>query len=82
MATNNLNKSVFTVDTLGNLTATGTKSAVVPLNNGQQGKMFAMESPQNWFEDFGSAQLVGAVTTITIDPKFAETVNVKIITCS
>jgi len=71
------NKAVFYVDSLGDFTATGTKSAAVPLKNGTQVKLFAMESPQNWFEDFGSASLVGGVATVTIDTKFAQTVNAK-----
>ena len=34
-----------------------------------------MESPQNWFEDFGSAQLVNGQATVPIEPIFAQTVN-------
>jgi hypothetical protein len=75
---NNNNTAVFWVDSLGDTVAKGTKSAVVPLKNGTEVKLFAMESPQNWFEDFGSASLVGGVATVAIDPKFSQTVNAKL----
>jgi hypothetical protein len=75
VATNKQNKTVFTVDSLGNLTAAGTKSAVVSLKSGKEVKMFAMESPQNWFEDFGSASLLGGIATVTLDTKFAQTID-------
>jgi hypothetical protein len=35
----------------------------------------AVESPENWFEDFGSAQLKDGATVVRIDDMFAETVN-------
>ena len=39
-------------------------------------KLYAMESPQNWFEDFGSPQLVdGLAVAVAIEPVFAQTVN-------
>jgi hypothetical protein len=40
-------------------------------------KVFSMESPEVWFEDFGSGQLMGGITTITLEPTFAQTVNLK-----
>jgi hypothetical protein len=74
----NNNNAVFWVDSLGDTVAKGSKSAVVPLKNGVEVKLFAMESPQNWFEDFGSAGLVGGIATVAIDPKFSQTVNAKL----
>lgn len=68
-------KAVFFVDTLGDMAASGSKSAFVSLQDGQHVKLFAMESPENWFEDFGSGTLIAGVATIQIDPKFAQTVN-------
>ena len=35
----------------------------------------AIESPKNWFEDFGSAQLVNGVAVVALDPDFIQTVN-------
>lgn len=65
----------FWTDSLGDTTAVGTKNAAVPLKNGKMVKVFSMESPEVWFEDFGSGQLTGGITTIQLDPKFAQTVN-------
>ena len=65
-----------TTDTDGNLTCTGTKSAVVPLENGQrQVALYAVEAPQNWFEDFGSGQLASGAAVVTMDPTYAQTVD-------
>jgi hypothetical protein len=36
-----------------------------------------VESPEVWFEDFGSAQLVGGVAQVRLDPKFSLTVSAK-----
>jgi hypothetical protein len=59
----------------GNLTCTGSKSAAVPVANGRSVALYAVESPENWFEDFGSGQLSGGVATITLDPEFLQTVS-------
>jgi len=65
----------FTVDMDGNMTASGTKSAAVPVGNGRRVALFAVESPENWFEDFGSGRLVDGEALIVLDPRFTETVN-------
>lgn len=36
-----------------------------------------MESPQCWFEDFGSAQLKGGSTRVRLEPGFAQTVKTR-----
>lgn len=60
----------------GNIGATGTKSSVVPVDNGtRQVALYAVESPGVWFEDYGSGRLVSGVATINIDPAYAQTVN-------
>jgi hypothetical protein len=60
----------------GNIGASGTKSSVVPVDNGtRQVALYAVESPGVWFEDYGSGQLVSGVATINIDPAYAQTVN-------
>ena len=70
--------AVFYGDSLGDTVAIGAKSAAVPLKNGHMVKMFAQESPKNWFEDFGSAKLVGGVATVKLDPNFAQTINTRL----
>jgi hypothetical protein len=59
----------------GNFTATGTKSALVWLPDGEGVKLYAMESSENWFEEVGSAKLDNGVAVVRIDPTFAQTVN-------
>jgi len=64
------------IDSNGDISCTGSKNAVVPLDGGKRTvALSAIESPQNWFEDFGSAELVNGVAVITLDPDFAQTVN-------
>jgi len=64
------------IDTVGDLSCSGAKNAVVPVDGGKhQVALAAIESPKNWFEDFGSAQLVGGVATIKLDSRFMQTVN-------
>jgi hypothetical protein len=59
----------------GNIGATGTKSAVVPAADGNGHlTLYCMESPECWFEDFGSAKLARGSATVKLDPEFAHTV--------
>jgi hypothetical protein len=37
----------------------------------------SIESPENWFEDFGSAQLINGVALVRLDPDFIQTVNTE-----
>ena len=57
--------------------ASGTKAAVVDTQDYGRRKLYAMESPEVWFEDFGSGTLVDGVATVAIEPIFAETVNLE-----
>jgi len=59
----------------GNLSVTGTKSSVATLSDGRRVLLYAIESPQNWFEDFGTAQLRRGETWVPLEGIFAETVN-------
>lgn len=60
----------------GNIGATGTKSAVVPAADGNGHlTLYCMESPECWFEDFGSARLAKGSVTVKIDAEFAGTVE-------
>jgi hypothetical protein len=60
----------------GDLGCTGTKSAVVPVDSGaRQVALYAVEAPENWFEDAGSGQLSNGSTLVAFEPTFAQTVN-------
>jgi hypothetical protein len=59
----------------GDHTVTGSKSAAVPHPDGSLRALFAVESPQPWFEDFGRAQLIGGRARIELDPDFAVLVD-------
>ncbi len=64
------------IDTSGDLTCTGSKSAAVPVDNGtRKVALYAVEAPENWFEDFGSGQLSSGSAAVTLEPTFAQTVN-------
>ena len=72
---------VFTVDANGNLHITGnllvdgTKSSTAKLQSGRQVALYAVESPENWFEDFGNAELKGGVAWVPLDSSFSEATN-------
>ena len=59
----------------GDLHCTGKTSADVSLPDKRQVSLYAVQSPENWFEDFGSGQLREGSATIALEPTFAETVN-------
>jgi hypothetical protein len=65
------------VSTSGDITADGTKSAVVETEDYGTRKMYAVESPEVWFEDFGQGQLASGQTTVTIDPMFLSTIDTE-----
>jgi hypothetical protein len=51
---------------------------VVPVDGGKRTvAMSAIEAPQNWFEDAGSAQLVNGAAVVRFDPDFIQTVNTE-----
>jgi hypothetical protein len=62
---------------IGSLGGTGTKSAIVDTQDYGWRALYAMESPQNWFEDFGQATLTAGQVVVSIEPIFAQTVNLK-----
>ena len=45
------------------------------MDNGEYHLLYSMESPENWFEDFGEAQMVNGRVVIDLDPLFSQTVN-------
>jgi hypothetical protein len=63
------------VSVLGSLGVTGSKFAVVQGSDGQYRGMYAVESPECWFEDFGTGTLAGGKAEITLEPQFAQHVH-------
>ena len=59
----------------GSLSVTGPKSAIVPFPDGSRRRLYSIESPESWFEDFGFAQLVNGQAQVELDPGFAAIVN-------
>jgi len=60
----------------GSLACDGSKSAVVPVDGGtRRVALYAVEAPENWFEDIGSGLLSNGSARIDLDPTFAQTVN-------
>ena len=55
---------------------TGAKSAVVDLPSYGQRLLYCMESPEVWFEDFGSARLEDGMARVDLDPIFLESVTI------
>jgi hypothetical protein len=54
----------------GDFSATGMKSAVIPLTDGTHRRLYCQESPEPWFEDFGEAALTNGHAVVQLDPEF------------
>jgi hypothetical protein len=64
------------INQTGNLSCTGQVKSVVATQNGtRQTETYAVQSAENWIEDYGSGQLSSGSATVTIETAFAETVN-------
>ena len=59
----------------GDMIASGAKPAVVKTSSGHR-LLYAQESPEVWFEDFGEGQLSNGRTHIELDQLFLETVTI------
>jgi hypothetical protein len=55
----------------------GPKSAAVPHPDGTHRRLYCMESPESWFEDFGKGELACGRADVTIDPDFAAVVDLN-----
>jgi hypothetical protein len=64
------------LDGSGELTAKA-KHAIVPFPDGSQRLLHCMESPEHWFEDFGSARLTRGRATVKLDADFAKVVTLN-----
>jgi hypothetical protein len=66
------------INSAAHLHCDGGVGALVRLDGGKRKvAMASVESPENWFEDFGSAQLINGVAVIQLDPDFIQTVNTE-----
>ena len=59
------------VQVQGDVQVFGAKSAVVPHPDGTLRRLYCVESPEEWFEDFGAANLVGGRATVVFEKTFA-----------
>jgi len=60
----------------GDLICTGQVKTLATTGGGAHTvETYAMQSPENWMEDFGSGLLQNGVAVVTLDPSFAETVS-------
>jgi hypothetical protein len=61
----------------GNFTVTGghTKSVAVPFPDGTLRALYCMESPELWFEDFGTAKLKRGRAVVKLDSNFAKVIK-------
>ena len=70
------NGGFCTIDSNGHENCPNGFSETAAVAAGQrQVALYAMQSPQHWFEDFGAGQLQNGTATIALDPTFGETVN-------
>jgi hypothetical protein len=64
------------VHVTGNLTVAGpVKGAIMPFPDGTQRVLYCMESPEPWFEDFGSGKLKRGRAVVKIDRDFAKVIK-------
>src|SRR5262249_24983493 len=78
IGTSDANAGVFH----GNVVVTGQifagiKDAIVPSPDGSTRLLHCMESPEHWFEDFGSARLTRGRATVKLDADFAKVVTLN-----
>jgi len=63
------------VTVTGNFNVSGTKSAVVKDAQGNHQLVYCVESPDSWFEDFGTGTITNGKANVIIDPAFAYLVH-------
>src|SRR5205807_9718087 len=51
------------------------KNAIVPFPDGSKRVLHCMESPEHWFEDFGTAKLRGGRAVVKLDADFAKVIR-------
>jgi hypothetical protein len=75
VAGNSINWAVFG---FGNIGASGVIAGGQVVKDDRVVSLYAMQSPENWFEDFGSGKLKDGVAAIELDATFVQTVNTGI----
>jgi len=53
----------------------GPKAAVVKSSDGSNRRLYCVESPESWFEDFGETRMVRGRATVRIEPNFGRLVR-------
>src|SRR5262249_46435113 len=61
--------------TVGGVISPNPKAAVVPFPDGTQRLLYCMESPEVWFEDFGTARLKRGRAVVRLDPDFGRVIK-------
>ena len=69
---------VGTVTVSGNFNVTGSKSAVVRHPDGSDRRLYCVEAPESWFEDYGGGQLTAGRGQVSLDPDFAALVKTDV----
>jgi hypothetical protein len=59
----------------GDLVVNGSKSVAVPFPDGSHRRLYCMESPECWFEDFGDAKLVKGKAQVKLPRDFAAVIK-------
>jgi hypothetical protein len=62
---------------VGGIGGTGLRTSIVETPDHGWRHLYSVESTGPWFEDFGAGQLVDGRVVVTIDPLFAQTVNLS-----
>ena len=77
LATHNPNYGgICLIDSSGDIDCTGTISGGFLVNGGtRRVALYAVQAPENWFEDAGSGQLVNGVAVVPLESVFTQTVN-------
>jgi hypothetical protein len=66
------------IDSSGDLGCSGTVTGSAVLDDGTRTvAMSAIESPQNWFEDAGEAEMVNGAAVVHLDSTYTQTVNTE-----
>ena len=67
------------INVSGNLGCSGTIAGVAKVQDGSKSvEMYSVQSPENWFEDFGSGSLNSGTARVALEATFAQTVNAGI----
>ena len=59
----------------GNFSCSGVIGGAVAHPDNHWSQLYAVQSPENWFEDFGSGELDAGSASIALDPAFLDTIS-------